>query len=237
MKILVIGGMHGNEPLGQQVVKLFREKPIKDVATSLANEEAIKANVRFIGSDLNRSFPGDETSNIYEVKRAAEIVEMTKGYDIVIDFHNTNCPDNDCVFVGQDAETILLDSSFWFGLRRVIVADYDCLNKYAPNCMSIEVSLASKLNDAKYWYNKISELSSLTQIEEAESLELYRFVYRMSLADRDTLQLPAKQLKAFKAIEPRLANAMGVKSPAYPIFVNDAYTPYNYGGLLNKIDV
>jgi len=33
-----------------------------------------------------------------------------------------------------------------------------------------------------------------------------------------------------------LAEKMGVKTPAYPIFINDKFTPYNYGGLLNKIE-
>ncbi len=30
-----------------------------------------------------------------------------------------------------------------------------------------------------------------------------------------------------------IAKELGVDSPAYPIFINDKYTSYNYGGLLS----
>ena len=65
MKILVLGGMHGNEPLGPEVVKLFKAAPVAGVSAVLANPEAIAANRRFTEEDLNRSFPGDPISDVY----------------------------------------------------------------------------------------------------------------------------------------------------------------------------
>lgn len=237
MNILVIGGMHGNEPLGLEVVELFRQNKVDNVDTLLANEQAIRQKVRFTGTDLNRSFPGSLTSDNYEQKRAAQIIEIAKKYDIVIDFHNTNCPNNDCSFVGDNARQNLYNVSSWLGLNKVIVADYDCLNKYAPNCISIEVSLDSQFNDAEYWFQKIVKLSKLDLVNKKQDVQTYSFVYRMTLEDRDRLKLPKEDMKAFEPIDTELARVMGVESPAYPIFINDAYTPYNYGGLLNKIDV
>ena len=102
MKLLILGGMHGNETLGIELVRLLESKPIPDVDAALLNIQAIAANVRFVAQDLNRSFPGDDASDNYETKRAAEVLAMCGGYDAVFDFHNTGCPDNDCSLVGSD---------------------------------------------------------------------------------------------------------------------------------------
>lgn len=235
MKILIVGGMHGNEPLGISLVKIFQKKTIRNIDAILANEKAIKENRRFIKKDLNRSFPGDINSKNYEEKRAAEILEACKRYDLVLDFHNTYCPNNDCTFLGESASEFLFDVSCWLGFKKVIVADYDCINKYAVNCLSMEVSLRNKLMNTKTWYEKILRLANMQSLPKARGVKRYKFVYRITLEDRDRLNLKEKKLKAFKPLSKNLASYMGVKSPAYPIFIKDKFTPYNYGGLLNKI--
>jgi len=237
MRVLVIGGMHGNEPLGLEVVESFRRRPITGITTVYANELAIAVGSRFVKRDLNRSFPGDRSSRDYETRRATEIVALARHYDVVLDFHNTHCPDNDCGFVGDQAKNRVYDVAAWLDIRRVVVADYDCLNKYAPNCLSIEISLDSPLRDANWWRSQIVALAGLAEWPPKGAVERYRFVYRMTLEDRDRFKLPSKRLQAFKPIDATLARHMGVETPAYPIFIGDGYTPYNYGGLLNKIDV
>src|SRR5438105_2296995 len=83
------------------------------------------------------------------------------------------------------------------GLNRIIVADYDCINKYAPNCLSVEVSLDSELNEAEIWYERIAKLSKLSDVkEDISGLQKYRFVYRMTFEDRDKFDLQNKELKA-----------------------------------------
>lgn len=233
MRVLVIGGMHGNEPLGIEVVKRLGKDGLVD--TMLANEPAIKAQKRFIRQDLNRVFPGDIESEDYELRRASQIVKICKNYDIVIDFHNTHCPDNDCAFIGNTTNPLLKKVSAFFGLNRVVVANYDCLNKYAPNCISVEVSLDSAMMNADWWVDKITELTQTDSLNADESqISLYEFAYRISLADSKRLGLKQKNLKAFKPISKEIADKLGVKSPAYPIFIADKYTPYNFGGLLTK---
>lgn len=235
MRMLVIGGMHGNEPLGPTLVKLFKDKPVANVDLVLANGPALRANCRFVTQDLNRSFPGNIASAMYEEKRAAELVRLCEKYDVVLDFHNTHCPNNDCSFVGEGCQENLYDVSAWLGLKRVIVADYDCINKYASNCLSVEISLNSSRMEAQQWYEAIAELTGLSQLPKSKGVEKYRFVYRLTLEDKERFDLPAQKLLAFQALDKSLAAKLGVKAPAFPIFVADQYTPYNYGGLLNKI--
>lgn len=234
MKVLVIGGMHGNEPLGIELVRQLQNEPIENVDAIIANDEALAANTRFTDQDLNRSFPGSETSEAYEPKRASELTELCEQYDVVLDFHNTYCPENDCGFVGDTAARNLYDVASYLGLKRVIVADYDCINKYAPNCLSVEISMDSQENDIAIWREKVRGLSLLDNTPSANNITTYRFVYRITLEDRDKLNLSAQNLQAFQAIDPQLAKAMGVQSPAYPIFIADKFTSYNYGGLLQK---
>ncbi|MEI6481244.1 MAG: succinylglutamate desuccinylase/aspartoacylase family protein [Candidatus Saccharibacteria bacterium] len=236
MKILILGAMHGNEPLGPQVVKAFEQNPIPNIDVALANPPALQKNVRFVEKDLNRSFPGSTNGSSFEDRRAAEIVELCATYDVVLDFHNTNCAGNDCSFVGQDANSELFDISSWLNLHRVIVADYDCLNKYAPNCLSIEISLSSDQNQAKVWYNRIASLAGLKSVPATTKVQKFTFVRRISLDDKTNFNLESANLQAFIPLEASLAKTLGVRSPAYPIFINDAYTPYNYGGLLNNLD-
>lgn len=235
MKILVLGGMHGNEPLGLAVVKLFEDRPVKGVDVMYANEEAIKQNVRFTSTDLNRSFPGKTKDADYEATRAAEIMKRVGRYDVVLDFHNTHCPGNDCGFVGNTAKQPLYDVAWVLGIDKVIVADYDCINKYAPNCLSVEISLDSAQNSAELWYERIAMLCRFNVVQTSAAIAKYRFVYRMTLEDKARLDLPNQSLKAFQPLPVRLAKEMGLKMPAYPIFIGDGYTPYNYGGVLNKI--
>ncbi len=234
MKVLVIGGMHGNEPLGMEVVGLLMRKPIGVVDFLVGNPRAVIAQQRFTGEDLNRSFPGEKTSSIYEQARAAFILNKCKKYDIVLDFHNTHCPDNDCSFVGEKSTGFLADISCFLGLKRIIVADYDCLNKYASNCLSIEVSLTSKYMDSRYWYEKIYELSKIGSTVPAVKPQFYEFVHRISLQEKEQLSLPSYNLRAFEPLPKMLANRFGFSEVVYPIFIDDAYTPYNYGGLLKK---
>lgn len=235
MKVLVIGGMHGNETLGLEVVKLFQDNPVEGVAVLLANKQAIAADCRFVGQDLNRSFPGNSKSTVYESKRAAEILKETKRYDVVLDFHNTYCSDNDCGFIGETASDSLTDVAWVLGLDKVIAADYDCINKAAGNCLSVEISLDSPLNDAKLWYERIVVLSKLDGLSAKSNVQKFRFVYRMTNEDKERLQLDKHNLRAFQPLENKLADAMGVSSPAYPIFIGDRFTPYNFGGVLNKL--
>lgn len=237
MNILIIGGMHGNEPLGLEVVKLFQEKPVKGIEVVFANEQAIAGNCRFVGQDLNRSFPGKVKGKTYEEHRAVKLLKLSRKYDLVLDFHNTYCSSNDCGFVGEQANQVLYNVAWLLGLKRLVVADYDCINKFASNCLSVEVSLDSKLNYAELWYERILILSKLISYVVEPAIDLYRFAYRITLEDRDRLNLDEQNLQAFKPISNKLAKALNVTSPAYPIFVKDKYTPYNYGGLINKINV
>ena len=236
MKILIIGGLHGNEKLGLDLAKSLKDKPINNIDSAFGNIEAITKNCRYIKQDLNRSFPGNINSVDYEQRRAAQLLKIASKYDIVLDFHGTSCPNNNCCFLGENANSNLYNVAEAIGLKRVIVADYDCINKYALNCLSIEISIGSKLDNVDYWYDQIIKLSKIVNFNNKPNIQKFRFVYRITNEDRDQYNLTEKKLIAFKQLNLSLAKKLGVTSPAYPIFINDKFTPYNYGGVLYKIE-
>ena len=237
MNVCVIGGMHGNERLGIALVEALKSSPVAGVGAIIANPEAVAINSRFTEKDLNRCFPGSPTGESYEDRRAVEVLEFVGGFDLVLDFHNTGAPDNDCCFVGQTATDELYAVAQWLDLGRVIAADYDCVNKFVSRCLSIEVSDTSERNSVDYWLDRVSRLARLAAVPTYEKLDVarYRFVRRLSLDDRDTYGLLNYDLAPFRQLPRALADALGVDRSALTIFVNDPYTPYNYGGVIEPV--
>ncbi len=93
MKIAILGGTHGNEPVGIKVIEALSKKVDKytnDYKTFLANPKAHRLGIRYVDFDLNRSFGKDDKS-IGNEKSQAEILskEITGNYDFVLDLHTT----------------------------------------------------------------------------------------------------------------------------------------------------
>ncbi len=231
-KFLVIGGTHGNEPLGIEVCKRLEEKNIPYLDVLYANERAISQKKRFAQDDLNRVFPGTKRSS-YESSRAKQIVEICKKYDFVIDFHNTNCPENDCGFVGGSDYMETAQLSLFLGLDRVIVADYDCINKFVRRCLSVEISLSSKKCDVDFWVRRMIGLKDFNQSRNYGKADLYKFSYRITREQQNMFNFP--KWKAFRKVPRNDLKPLNLNQVYYPIFIDDAYTPYNYAGLIQKL--
>lgn len=86
---LIIGATHGNEPIGVRALESL-ETTRRDFDWVIGNPRAYQANVRFTDTDLNRSGPGDSGSLLYEERRAAELIALSKQYQSVIDIHGTS---------------------------------------------------------------------------------------------------------------------------------------------------
>lgn len=95
-KFLFILATHGDEGFSLGLLKnLGKQFPKEKFGYDwiIGNPKALEKKRRFIETDLNRSAPGNINSQVYEEKRAAEIVEMSNDYDFVIDIH---CSASNC---------------------------------------------------------------------------------------------------------------------------------------------
>lgn len=89
-EILVMGGVHGNEPLGSALVRSLKEDRIEGVDALIANERAVEQGVRFIDNELScDSVPGRGS---YEDTRFSEVVEEAEPYSLILDIHNVEEP-------------------------------------------------------------------------------------------------------------------------------------------------
>lgn len=102
-RILIIGASHGNELLG---VKLYQRLLQKRSATLqyidflIGNPRAYHEKVRYIETDLNRSYQTSVPAS-YEQQRAAYIQDYIAATtpDIVLDMHTTVCEQPPCIIV------------------------------------------------------------------------------------------------------------------------------------------
>lgn len=91
-RVAVVGGIHGDEPSGEAVVeRLISELEVDDgtVQLLIANEPALEAGTRYTETDLNRAFPGDIDSELYESALAARVLKVLEGADAVLALHTS----------------------------------------------------------------------------------------------------------------------------------------------------
>lgn len=103
--VVIVGGTHGNETNGVLLSRYWRknsqevQRPSFSTLVVTANEEAAKASVRYVETDLNRCFDlnvlSDESLKLKEHNRARDLNRLIgpKGSEeaasFVIDMHNT----------------------------------------------------------------------------------------------------------------------------------------------------
>lgn len=108
-EVAVVYCTHGNETAGKKAVeKLLEENPnFQDgVKFVFANEKAYEQEERFIDTDLNRSFPGEQESESYEERLAAEMMEELTDVK-VLDLHETrSSPTPFALFTWMDEKTV-----------------------------------------------------------------------------------------------------------------------------------
>jgi predicted deacylase len=94
-EVAVVGGVHGDEPSGVRAVERLRRaidrgelELRRGLALVVANPAAVEAGVRYLDSDLNRSFPGDPDGD-REGRLAARLVEATRDL-LTLSLHATH---------------------------------------------------------------------------------------------------------------------------------------------------
>ena len=152
-EVTIVGGTHGNEYLGPYFIRkieelgLYQNDSLK-VSTLLANPEAFKQGLRFIDSDLNRSFSGDElgakdNSSSHEQELARKIVQQFDSKKVVdqfiIDLHSTTANMGITLIVRNDQSFNLHAASYVQQSMpevRILVSDVDREKNRSLNTVS-----------------------------------------------------------------------------------------------------
>jgi predicted deacylase len=104
--IVIIACMHGDELLGKEVIDLLKGRI--DARFVIANPHAVERNVRFIESDLNRSFPGSADGT--QEERIAHSLLKELEADLVIDIHSTTAVTKGFAIAVERSPQALLDA-------------------------------------------------------------------------------------------------------------------------------
>lgn len=117
-ELVIIGSLHGDEPAGKRAIERILEKDLeyaKPVKFIIANEQALEKDIRYIDTDLNRSFPGDPDSDSHEERLAAALLEEI-GDASVLDIHTTHShPEPFSPVKNLDEETLDLAAAAGIG--------------------------------------------------------------------------------------------------------------------------
>lgn len=94
-EILIIAGIHGDEPSGWEAIKEFYRESAseltKPVSFLFANPKAAIYNQRYMDRDLNRSFASryDSEDDTFEMQLAGHLQPVISSFDIVVSLHST----------------------------------------------------------------------------------------------------------------------------------------------------
>ncbi len=146
--IAIMTCLHGNEPFGLEVKRILE----KNVPVFVGSPLAIEKNVRFVESDLNRVFPGKENGD-YEEKRAREILNELKDFDIVIDVHSSPC-EMPLFGIITKPNNQKIEFAKKLGLKKLIImssklANGGALIDHVPFGISLEIGPHDRENNVK----------------------------------------------------------------------------------------
>lgn len=88
--VYVVGGVHGDEPIGLKVIRELKSLTVARgiLVLIIAHPKALAKKKRFLQTDLNRSFNGK--SKAIEERLAKKLVKEFAQADFLIDIHATN---------------------------------------------------------------------------------------------------------------------------------------------------
>lgn len=156
-KILVWTGTHPDEKRAVKVGDSLRDTPIPNVATDVANPEALRLSARFVNMNLMEALHcPDARSEVYEAKRAVEVHKKSREFKgIIIDLH-------DVAGFGSTSAVIdkrhgvtpqILGFLAFIGAENLVLSEGMGLHKYYPNSFLIEMGQeldSSRLREGLY---------------------------------------------------------------------------------------
>lgn len=154
-RVALIGAMHGNEPVGPEVLSLLAAEVgarlrAGSILAVLANQAARAAGLRSTpgGPDMNRLWdPANLTrvaalppeQRVYEEARALELAPLLRTADAILDLHSTSRPAPPFLLVRDDLEHRLLAREL--GVPRLITGVHE--GGVLPGGLAVNVDLVA----------------------------------------------------------------------------------------------
>mgnify|MGYP001563186981 CR=1 FL=1 len=168
--LAVVVCLHGDETFGLKI----KEK-LLNVPVFVGNPEAVKKDVRYIDSDLNRCFPGRADGD-YEEKRANELLKELTKFEYILDIHSSSC-DLDLFGIITKPNIKKINFAKKIGLKRAIImsekiASGKSLIDNVPCGISLEIGPHKKKENVDQVLSSINNLLN-DKILSDNRLELF----------------------------------------------------------------
>ena len=250
MNIALVGGTHGNEPVGLEVMSLFKKSTAKyrnSFTCFWGNPKAYELKKRYVDTDLNRAFGKNQIRKGYEQSRAEELESQFKdNFDLCIDLHTTTSNMGQTAILNnthnwtQKICTVLNQSIEGLKLIEEDRLDDECnhLNRLCPAGVTVEVGpVANNVVSAELVLQTVSIVEKILDFDfdssvDTDSVEYYKMLGQINypsgdhwyvhpdLDRRDFKELAAGQ-PTFLNHDGRVEKWSGDKS-VYPFFINEA---------------
>jgi succinylglutamate desuccinylase len=122
-----MGGLHGNETVGidvvEQLLAIVRDKiKVGTVNIIIGNPAACEAGKRFVDKDANRLW-GTKLLNIPEQQRVEDIKPFVAESDVMLDLHSTIKPVSEPFLVVPSFDHAMVDTIPTLGIRKIITGE------------------------------------------------------------------------------------------------------------------
>lgn len=212
-KILVVGGVHGDEFTGIELAQKLLNDPIQDIGVELANPKAVQKRVRYVETDLNRSF-GKVIPISYEETLAQAITAKLSNFELVLDFHNTDAVGTTCAILTAAPTVKQLGIIAYFGFEKIVImpGSGSLIGQYPDRAISFEIADNNVEHfNLQYFIVKLQTLE-LTTIRSTILPSIYKFVANMPKKTAKRLNLNLGQLHNFSNFSTSQKEVLGLDS-------------------------
>lgn len=250
MQIALIGGTHGNEPVGKEVMNLFSnsKEQYKNIFSCFwGNPEAYQQQKRYVDTDLNRAFGKNGNRFGYELERVAHLEEKILGnFDFSIDLHTTTSNMGETVILNnthpasRQIATYLQKQRPGLKIIEETQLDDECthLNRLCPAGVTVELGpVANNVIDSQLLFNMHQIVELILNFDfktyiSLDSVEYYKMIdqinfpekggwYLHSDIDKHDFQILNPGQDIFINIHGETLKYSG-HEPVYPFFINEA---------------
>lgn len=220
MKILLVASQHGNEYLGEKLYKYIQGKRpelLQHIECVVANPQARAKRIRYLASDMNRSYNGNQVTHEEQLASALLDKICSGGYDLVLDLHTTACQQPDSLILAsinsKNRRFLQASSIQHFVIMEKKIAS-TALNGVVPESVSVEVNQDISQADLE------SLCDDIERFIANEASKTQKFVYKASPLNKN--EVDSEQLAELRNFE---LSSRGF----YPILVGEgAYQKHGY---------